>query len=113
MTPQAIFTFAKWQVKKDSIETVLSLLPELIEKSIAEEGNLQYKIYRGNSESNLFILFEAYRDEQSLEAHRSSSHFQEIIVKQIVPLLENREVILTSELSYIVSYGKRLSVLGD
>lgn len=100
MIPQAIITFAKWQVKKDSIEAVLNLLPELIEKSIAEEGNSQYKIYRGNFESNLFILFEAYRDERSLETHRNSSHFQEIIVKQIVPLLENREVILTSEWSY-------------
>ena len=100
MTPQAIFTFAKWQVKKDNIEAVLDFLPKLIEKSIAEEGNLQYKIYRDNSASNLLILFEAYRDEQSLEAHRNSSHFQEIIVKQIVPLLENREVFLASELSY-------------
>ena len=101
MTPQAIITFAKWQVKKDSIPAVLRLLPELIQKSIAEEGNAQYKIYRSNSEANLFILFEVYRDEQSLEAHRNSSHFREIIVEQIVPLLENREVILTSEWSYL------------
>ncbi len=86
--------------KKNCIETVLNLLPELIAKSIAEEGNARYKIYRSNSESNLFILFEVYRDEQSLEAHRNSSHFQEIIMKQIVPLLENREVILRSELIY-------------
>lgn len=100
MKPQPIITFAKWQVKKDSIQAVLNLLPELVQKSIAEEGNSQYKIYRSNSESNLFILFEAYRDEQSLDAHRNSSHFHEIIVKQIVPLLENREVILTSELSF-------------
>ena len=100
MKPQTLFTFAKWQVKKDSIPAVLHLLPELIQKSIAEEGNVQYKIYRSNSESNLFILFEAYRDEQSLKAHRNSSHFQEIIVKQIVPLLENREVVLASEWSY-------------
>ena len=100
MQTQAITTFAKWQVRKDSVQAVLDALPELIEKSTAEAGNSQYKIYRSNSEANLFMLVEVYRDEQSLEAHRSSPHFKEIVIKQIVPLLENRELLLTTELGY-------------
>ena len=95
---QAIFIFAKWQVKDGNLQTVLSLLPSLVEKSTSEEGNIFYKIYKDNSDSNTLILNESYKDMASIEAHKNSEHYQEIAVKQIIPLLENREVILASEL---------------
>lgn len=95
---QSIFIFAKWQVKDGNLQTVLSLLPSLVEKSTSEEGNIFYKIYQDNSDSNILILNESYKDMASIEAHKNSEHYQEIAVKQIIPLLENREVILASEL---------------
>ena len=95
---QAIFIFAKWQVKNGNLQTVLNLLPSLIEKSTMEEGNIFYKIYQDNSDNNTLILNESYKDMASIEAHKNSEHYQEIAVKQIIPLLENREVILASEL---------------
>jgi len=33
-----------------------------------------------------------------LDYHRNSAHFQEIVVGKIIPLLENREVLLASHL---------------
>lgn len=95
---QPIFIFAKWQVKKENLQTVLDLLPSLIEKSKSEEGNIFYKIYQDNSDINTLILNESYIDMASIEAHKNSEHYQEIAVKQIIPLLENREVVLASEL---------------
>ena len=95
---QPIFIFAKWQVKNGELQTVLDLLPSLIEKSTSEEGNIFYKIYQDNSDINTLILNESYKDMASIEAHKNSEHYQEIAVKQIIPLLENREVILASEL---------------
>ncbi|KFC22876.1 putative quinol monooxygenase [Chryseobacterium sp. FH1] len=95
---QPIFIFAKWQVKNGELQTVLDLLPSLIEKSTNEEGNIFYKIYQDNSDSNTLILNESYKDMASIEVHKNSNHYQEIAVKQIIPLLENREVILASEL---------------
>ena len=95
---QPIFIFAKWQVKNGNLQTVLDLLPSLIEKSSSEEGNIFYKIYQDNSDSNTLILNESYKDMASIEAHKNSDHYQEIAVKEIIPLLENREVTLASEL---------------
>ena len=98
MTKKNITTFAKWQVKQGHLETVLSLLNEAVAKSTNEDGNLKYEVYQGNDESNTLILFEKYKDQEALDFHRASAHFQEIVVGQIVPLLENREVILMSPL---------------
>ncbi len=95
-----VFIFAKWQVKNGELQTVLDLLPSLIEKSKNEESNLFYKIYQDNSEPNTLILNESYKDMASVESHKNSDHYQNIAVKQIIPLLENREVILASELNF-------------
>lgn len=95
-----IHAFANWKVKQENLQSVLSLLPELAEKTRTEEGNLQYNIYQSPADPTQLILAETYRDEASLEAHRSSVHFQQIVLQQIVPLLEKREVILTKELNY-------------
>jgi autoinducer 2-degrading protein len=98
MNQEPIYLFAKWQVKEDQIETVLNLLPEIVKKSTAEEGNITYKIHRGTSETNTLMLYEAYKDESALAEHRNSEHFQTIVIGQIVPLLENREVFLATQL---------------
>lgn len=98
MDQQPIYVFAKWQVKEGQTDTVLNLLTAVVKKSTEEEGNLFYKVHQSNSETNTLILFEGYKDEAALAVHRNSEHFQTIVVGQIVPLLENREVILTTQL---------------
>ncbi|MCF2518792.1 putative quinol monooxygenase [Dyadobacter sp. CY351] len=99
MSANAITTFAKWQVKSENLETVLHLLADLSKKSKAETDNLFYQVFQDQSNPNVLVLFEGYTNEAALTAHRNSAHFQEIAVKQIIPLLENREVVLTSELN--------------
>jgi len=96
MKSEIISTFAKWQVQEGQLENVLSLLKEAVAKSSAEAGNLKYQVYQGNENDHTLILFEEYVDKAALDFHRSSSHFQEVVVQQIVPLLDNREVILAS-----------------
>jgi quinol monooxygenase YgiN len=93
-----LHVFAKWQVKEGRLDTVLNLLTEVVKKSKAEEGNLFYKVHQDNAAANTLLLFEGYKDEAALEAHRNSAHFQKIVVGEIVPLLEAREVMVTSQL---------------
>ncbi len=95
---QAIYTFAKWEVKEEHLQEVLKLLPELAEKSRAEQGNLFYNIHQSLSDTHTLLLSEAYADENALEEHRASEHFKNLVVKRIVPLLEKREVTLTHEI---------------
>jgi len=96
MKPKTITTFAKWQVIEGQLENVLSLLKEAVAKSSAEAGNLKYQVFQGNENDHTLMLFEEYTDKEALDFHRSSPHFQEVVVQKIVPLLENREVILAS-----------------
>lgn len=100
MNNKTIVTIAKWQVKQGNLETVLSLIKEAVAKSSAEEGNLKYEVYQDNENSNILMLFEEYKDKKALEFHRNSEHFQDVVVHKIVPLLENREVVLMSLLDF-------------
>ncbi|MBE9583380.1 antibiotic biosynthesis monooxygenase [Mucilaginibacter sp. JRF] len=98
MDTAIIHVFAKWKVKTEHIGIVLQLLPELTTQSTAEEGNIYYHIYQDRSEPDVIVLSEAYRDEAAITAHRESAYYQDIVVKQIVPLLEDRQVTLTRQI---------------
>ena len=99
MNTKPIHVFAKWQVKEKQLEVVLALLADVEKKSTEEAGNLFYTIHQSNTDRNVIVLYEGYKDEQALQAHRDSEHFRNVVVGKIVPLLENREVILTTLLS--------------
>lgn len=99
MNQLPVYTFAKWQVKAGQLDTVLSLLAEVAQKSIEEKGNLFYKVHQSNSDANTLILFEGYTDNAAAEEHRNSAYFQQVVIGQIIPNLENREVILASQLA--------------
>jgi (4S)-4-hydroxy-5-phosphonooxypentane-2,3-dione isomerase len=98
MSQQPITVFAKWKVKEGQLETVLNLLTDAVKSSRSEAGNLFYKLHQSSADPNTLVLFEGYKDATALEQHRNSVHFQTIVVGKIVPLLENREVIVANEL---------------
>jgi quinol monooxygenase YgiN len=93
-----IHVFATWRVKPVHLDAVLALLPKVAKASIAEEGNLFYLVHQHQADPSILVLYEGYRDEIALAAHRNSDHFRSIIVEQIVPLLEGRDVVLTNPL---------------
>jgi quinol monooxygenase YgiN len=93
-----IYTFATWRVKEGQRAAVLSLLGELTAQSMAEEGNLLYRVYQSNADANTLVLYEGYQDEAALAEHRSSKHFQALVVEKIIPLLEDREIVVTTQL---------------
>jgi quinol monooxygenase YgiN len=95
-TQQPIHVFAKWKVKEGYIETVLQLLKAVRAASVLETGNLFYKVHQSNTDVNTLILFEGYRDEAAVAEHRNTAHYQDIVAGKIVPLLYEREVILTT-----------------
>lgn len=95
-----VHVFATWKVKEGQIENVLQLLKTVHKESIKEDGNLFYKIHQSNSDLNMIVLFEGYRNENAVAEHRNSKHFQDLVLGEIVPLLENREIVLTMPLEY-------------
>lgn len=100
MNNQPIYTFAKWKVKDGNLEQVVTILKEVVTKSRKEEGNLFYKIHQAVSDPLTILLWEGYTDSNAVEEHRQSEHFQNAVVKQIIPLLDSREVFQATELSF-------------
>ena len=100
MKSKSIHVFARWTVKEGQVETVLSLLRDVVKKSRQEEGNLLYKVHQSNSNPNVILLFEEYKDAPAQAKHRESEHFQKIVLEQIVPLLEHRDVTLATQLDF-------------
>lgn len=96
MTTTPVHVFARWKVKEGYLETILELLKVVQAKTIQEKGNLFYKIHQSHADANTLILFEGYADEGAQKAHMESAHFKKLVVEQIVPLLEEREVTLTT-----------------
>ena len=94
-----VYTFAKWRVKEGRLETVLDLLAELTAKSTAEAGNLLYQIHQAIGDANTLVLVESYRDERALAEHRNSEHYRALIVGKIIPLLEDREIVIAAPLA--------------
>ena len=98
MEQKPVYVFAKWQVKEGKLDLVLQLLTEVARQSIEEKGNLFYKVHQSNSDVNTLILFEGYTNEAAVNEHRNSAYFQNLVIGNIIPNLENREVILASQL---------------
>lgn len=98
MSTKPVYLFAKWKVREGNLEKVLSLFPKLAALSRAEEGCLLYDIHQGRTEPNTLMLYECYRDEAAVNAHRSSEHFQKMVIGEMVPMLESREPLLATKL---------------
>jgi quinol monooxygenase YgiN len=92
---QIIHVFATWKVREGQVEKVLDLLKAVRAESIKETGNLFYNIHQSISEPNILVLSEGYTSEETVKEHRNTPYFLDLILGQIVPLLDNREIILT------------------
>lgn len=88
----------KWKIRESETSGVLKLLPELAEKTKNEKGNLSYIIYQSENNPNELILHERYKDQDAVEIHKNSEHYQRIVVNEIIPHLEIREVVVVKRL---------------
>jgi len=88
----------KWKIKETETANVLELLAELADQTKKEKGNLAYAIYQSEKDPNEVILHERYADEEALEAHKNSDHYQTIVAGKIIPHLEVREILFVKQL---------------
>lgn len=88
----------KWKISASETPRILKLLPQMVEKTRNEQGNISYNIYQSANDVNELILHERYVDNDAVEAHKASGHYQEIVVGQIIPHLEIREVTIVNKL---------------
>lgn len=61
--------------------TALSLIKELVEKSLADKGNVAYDFFQSVTRTGVMMICETWQDEESLNAHKAAVHFVELVPK--------------------------------
>lgn len=74
-------SIAVLNAKTDKSEDLKALLNGMVLPSRAEPGNVKYEIWQDRTDPNRFILDEVYADEDAVEAHRASVHYQDYRAK--------------------------------
>lgn len=82
---------AGYRARPGQGEAVAEAMREVVAHSRQEPGCLLYFVNRSRDDPNRFVLYEHYRDQAAVDAHRASAHFQEVVVSRVIPLLESRE----------------------
>jgi len=98
MSQKPVHILAKWRVKDGQLEVLLSVLMEVVKRSVEEHGNLYYKVHQSNADLYTLLLYEGYANEAALAEHRNSDHFKDLVIGKIVPLLEDCEVTTSTQL---------------
>jgi quinol monooxygenase YgiN len=81
---------ARYVVGEGHDATVARLLRKNAEASRTEPECLEFSVYQEIDDPRTFLLYERYTSEDAFQAHRRTPHFQNIIEKQVVPLLDER-----------------------
>ena len=80
-----------WKSHAGRETEVVEVFRKLTEESRREPGCLMYQVHQHKDEPRLILVYEQYKDEAALEAHRNSPHFQEYARKQLPTLGERIE----------------------
>jgi quinol monooxygenase YgiN len=91
----AVVTVAHWLTTDDARTDVLEYVAALATHSLAEPGCLGYEVLQALDDPNSLILIESYRDAAALDVHRSSTHYREMVIGKILPLLSDRHIDIT------------------
>ena len=74
----------------DKAET---LLREIRDASVKEPGVVRFEVGRSTDDPNVFVLWEVYRDQAAVDAHRASDHFKRLVLGGIRPLAKKRTAV--------------------
>ncbi|MGA7885651.1 MAG: putative quinol monooxygenase [Acidobacteriaceae bacterium] len=82
----------RMKFRPEDRQQVSDLLATLVAASRREPGCVTYVAHTVEGEPDTVVIYEQYRDEQALEAHRASKHFQAGAVAGLNQLMLDREV---------------------
>ena len=88
-----------WMASPGREDEVAQLFRKLQVASRQEAGCLMYVVHRHQTDSRRFFIYEQYRDQAALDAHRNSPHFHEYAVKVLRQIAQRKEGELYSPLT--------------
>jgi quinol monooxygenase YgiN len=72
-----------WMANPGHENEVAEIFTKLQAASRQEPGCLMYIVHRHKDDPRHFFIYEQYRDEAALQAHRNTPHFQEYALKAL------------------------------
>jgi quinol monooxygenase YgiN len=82
----------RMKFRTDDRQRVHELLTTLAHESRQEPGCVAYIPHTVDGEPDTVVIYEQYRDQQALDAHRASKHFRECVVGGLYQLMLDRQV---------------------
>ena len=71
-----------WMSKVSRESDVVAVFAKLTEESRKEPGCLMYQVHRHKTDPRRFFIYEQYKDDAGLEAHRAAPHFLQYAKKE-------------------------------
>ncbi len=80
-----------WMAKAGREVEVAAILAKLTEESRKEPGCVTYQVHRHKTEPHRFFIYERYKDDTAIEAHRGSPHFLQYAKKDLPKVADRVE----------------------
>ncbi len=77
-------------IKEGQESQAVEFLKIMTEHTRAEPGNLVYQAHCSPTNPRQFFLYEQYRDDAALEAHRTAPYFQQYVIEGIREICDSR-----------------------
>jgi quinol monooxygenase YgiN len=69
-----------------------ALFRQLQAESRKEPGCILYQVHTHRDDSRKFLVYEQYKDDAAIEAHRESAHFKKYAADGVYTMIESRDV---------------------
>ena len=80
-----------WMAKAGREVEAAAIFGKLTEASRKEPGCVMYLVHRHKTEPRRFFIYEQYKDDAALEAHRATPHFLQYARKELQKVAERTE----------------------
>jgi quinol monooxygenase YgiN len=87
----AFVLVARMTARDGEQDRVAELIPQLVEASRAEPGNVHYIAHRDPEDPRVFLMYEQYADESAFKEHGETEHFKTLAAGELFGLMESRE----------------------
>ena len=80
-----------WMAKMGREGEVAAIFEKLSAESRKEAGCLMYQVHKHKTEPRRFFIYEQYKDDAGLEAHRAAPHFLQYARKDLPKIADRVE----------------------
>jgi quinol monooxygenase YgiN len=80
-----------WMAKNGRESDVAAMFSKLTGASRNEPGCVMFQVHRHKTEPRRFFIYEQYKDDAALEAHRAAPHFLQYARKELPKIADRVE----------------------